>query len=467
MLFNSIEFLGAFLPITLLGYFLLNKYKLDTAGKIWLLFCSLFFYAWWKPIYLILIVSLMLFNFFAGQKLNYVENPRRRKIFYITCLMVNLSVLLYYKYANFMVANINLILPKGHELIMEKVALPLAISFFTFQKFAYITDSYKGETKGYNFLDFSLFVAFFPQLIAGPIVHHKKIVPQFEAISNKRFQLSNFLRGTYLFLMGLVKKIAIADTFAILANSGYGNAGHLSFIDSWFVSISYAVQLYFDFSGYSDMAIGAALMFNIKLPINFNSPYKSTNIQDFWRRWHITLGSFLREYIYIPLGGNRAGEFQTCINLFITFLVGGIWHGANWTFVIWGMLHGIALVVHRMWQKTKWKMNDAFGIVITFLFVNFAWVFFRATTFKDAISVLKSMVGLNSFHYSGSNVTTDIYLAPTLLVGIILLFCKNPNQLVSEFATNRKHLFYMVVLTIIGLIYLNSITASDFLYFDF
>ena len=215
------------------------------------------------------------------------------------------------------------------------------------------------------------------------------------------------------------------------------------------------------------MAIGAALMFNIKLPINFNSPYKSTNIQDFWRRWHITLGNFLREYIYIPLGGNRAGEFQTCINLFITFLVGGIWHGANWTFVIWGMLHGIALVVHRMWQKSKLKMNDALGVVLTFLFVNFAWVFFRATTFKDAISVLKSMVGLNNFHYAGSNVSTDIYLAPTLLVGVFLLFCKNPNQLVSEFATNKKHLFYMVVLAIIGLLYLNSITASDFLYFDF
>ena len=467
MLFNSPEFLGFFLPITLLFYFLLNKYQLDRAGKLWLLFCSLFFYAWWKPIYLILIVSSMTFNYFAGQKLNYIENKKLRKGFYIFCLMLNLSVLIYYKYTNFLVDNINFLLPQGHRLIIDKIALPLAISFFTFQKFAYITDSYKGETKGYDFLDFSLFVAFFPQLIAGPIVHHKKIVPQFENHENKRFQLDNFLKGTYQFLMGLIKKIMIADTFAIVANAGYGDAAHLSFSDSWFCSIAYAVQLYFDFSGYSDMAIGAALMFNINLPLNFNSPYKSTNVQDFWRRWHITLGNFLREYIYIPLGGNRNGEFKTLSNLVITFLIGGIWHGANWNFLIWGFLHGMALVVHRLWQKANLKMNDTLGIIITFLFVNFAWVFFRANTFSGAIQVIKSMIGLNSFRYDYSKVVTDIYIIPTLIVGLILLFCKNPYQLVPQFKTDRKHLFYLVVLTVLGLLYLNSITASDFLYFDF
>ncbi|MFZ1529696.1 MAG: MBOAT family protein [Ferruginibacter sp.] len=467
MLFNSLEFLGAFLPITLIGYFLLNKYKLDRTGKLWLLCCSLFFYAWWKPIYLILLMASMLFNYFAGQKLNYVENPRWRKIFYIACLMVNLSVLLYYKYANFLVDNFNLLLPQGHELIIDKIALPLAISFFTFQKFAYITDSYKGETKGYDFLDFSLFVAFFPQLIAGPIVHHKKIVPQFETESKKLFNFDNFTRGLYQFLMGLIKKIAIADSFAILANAGYGNAANLSFTDSWITSLSYGIQLYFDFSGYSDMAIGAAMMFNIELPLNFNSPYKSANIQDFWRRWHITLGNFLREYIYIPLGGNRNGEFNMLRNLVITFVIGGIWHGANWTFVIWGLLHGLALVVHRLWQRTGIKMSNTLGIIITFLFVNFAWVYFRATTIKDAHAVLKSMVGINGITYTGSNVLTDIYLVPVLLLGIFLLFRKNPYQLVQEFKLDRRHLVYMIILTIMGLMYLNSITANDFLYFDF
>jgi alginate O-acetyltransferase complex protein AlgI len=467
MLFNSVEFLGWFLPITLLGYFLLNKYKLDTAGKLWLLFCSLFFYAWWKPIYLLLIVTSMTLNYFAGQKLNYIENPRIRKAFYITCLMANLSVLVYYKYTNFLVHNINLLLPYDHAILIDRIALPLAISFFTFQKFAYITDSYKGETKGYKFLDFSLFVCFFPQLIAGPIVHHKKIMPQFEDENNKKFNSDNFIRGTYMFLMGLVKKIMIADTFAILANSGYGSAAHLSFVDAWLVSLSYCIQLYFDFSGYCDMAIGSALLFNINLPLNFNSPYKSTNIQDFWRRWHITLGSFLREYIYIPLGGNRDGEFNTSKNLVITFLIGGIWHGANWNFLIWGFLHGIAVAVHRAWLTTKIAVNDTVGIIITFLFVNFAWVFFRATSFSDAIAVIKSMVGLNHFKYDGSKVVTDIYIVPTLIVGAILLFCKNPNQLVQEFQPDRRRLLYMVGLTVLGLLYLNSITASDFLYFDF
>ena len=455
------------MPLTLFVYFLLNKYKLEKSGKLWLLLCSLFFYAWWKPIYLVLLMASMLFNYFAGQRLNYVEDPKWRKIFYIGCLMVNLSVLLYFKYANFFVDNLNYLLPKGHELIIDPIILPLAISFFTFQKFAYITDSYKGETKGYNFLDFSLFVAFFPQLIAGPIVHHKQIVPQFESHSQKLFNTDNFVRGLYQFLMGLIKKIMIADTFAILANAGYAEAHHLSFLDSWITSLSYTIQLYFDFSGYSDMAIGAALMFNIKLPLNFDSPYKSTNIQDFWRRWHITLGNFLREYIYIPLGGNRKGEFKMLKNLVITFLIGGFWHGANWTFVAWGLLHGIALVIHRLWQKTGIKMSNALGITITFLFFFFSWVFFRALTISDAFEVIKSMVGIKVAHYSGSHVFTDIYLLPMMLMGVLLLFWKNPKELVAEFKPDYRHLAYMIVLGLLGLLFLNSITASDFLYFDF
>jgi alginate O-acetyltransferase complex protein AlgI len=465
MLFNSIEFLGAFLPITLIIYFVLNKYGLDRAGKIWLLFASLFFYAWWKPIYLVLIVTSMTLNYFAGQKLNYIENPKTRKIFYIACLMLNLSVLLYYKYTNFIVDNVNLVL--DDDLLIEKIALPLAISFFTFQKFAYITDSYKGETKGYDFLNFCLFVSFFPQLIAGPIVHHKEIMPQFQDLEKKRFNPENFTKGIYIFLMGLVKKTAIADTFSLLANSGYGNVAGLSFTDSWLTSLSYGIQLYYDFSGYSDMAIGSALLFNINIPLNFNSPYKSTNLQDFWRRWHITLGNFLREYIYIPLGGNRKGEVSTLFNLFMTFLVGGIWHGANWNFLIWGSLHGFGLIVHRLWIKNNFKMNDYLGIFITFMYVNFAWVFFRAASFGDAMVVLKSMIGLGDIHYASSKVLTDIYIVPTVIVGVILLFCKNPMQLAKEFKPDTKHIIYMIILTIIGIIYLNSITANDFLYFDF
>jgi len=267
--------------------------------------------------------------------------------------------------------------------------------------------------------------------------------------------------------MGLINKIMIADTFAILANAGYAEAHHLSFLDSWITSLSYTIQLYFDFSGYSDMAIGAALMFNIKLPLNFDSPYKSTNIQDFWRRWHITLGNFLREYIYIPLGGNRKGEFKMLKNLVITFLIGGFWHGANWTFVAWGLLHGIALVIHRLWQKTGIKMSNALGITITFLFANFAWVFFRALTISDAFEVIKSMVGIKVAHYSGSHVFTDIYLLPMMLMGVLLLFWKNPKELVAEFKPDYRHLAYMIVLGLLGLLFLNSITASDFLYFDF
>ncbi|WP_229363234.1 MBOAT family protein [Flectobacillus sp. BAB-3569] len=407
----------------------------------------------------------MILNFFAGQYLNYVENKLKRKVLYITFLLLNLSVLLYYKYTNFIVDNVNLFI--SNDIIIDKIALPLAISFFTFQKFAYITDSYRGETKGYKFLDFCLFVAFFPQLIAGPIVHHKVIMPQFQDKNNLKLNLENVTKGSYMFLMGLFKKIVIADTFALMANAGYANVPELTFLDSWLTSLSYTVQLYFDFSGYSDMAIGVGLIFNIHLPLNFNSPYKSNNIQDFWRRWHITLGNFLREYIYIPLGGNQKGEYQTLFNLFVTFLVGGIWHGANWNFLIWGALHGLALVIHRVWIKRGYFLPNILSWILTFFFVNFTWVFFRALTFNDAIIVLKCMLGGTGGVRNGSVVFTDIFTLPVVVLGVILLFLKNPQELTKEFKPNIPHLIYMVVLALISTLYLNSITSSDFLYFDF
>ncbi len=254
----------------------------------------------------------------------------------------------------------------------------------------------RGETKEYDFLNYALFVTFFPQLIAGPIVHHKEMMPQFASRWNMVKRYKNIALGLFIFSIGLFKKVVIADTFAVWATAGFDTATTLNLIEAWATSLSYTFQLYFDFSGYTDMAIGIALLFNIKLPINFNSPYKALNIQDFWRRWHMTLSRFLRDYIYIPLGGNRKGEFRTYTNLLATFLIGGLWHGAGWTFIFWGFLHGLALVIHRVWQSLGFKMNKILAWFITFNFVNMAWIFFRAKEWDDAIKVLSGMFSLDN-----------------------------------------------------------------------
>ena len=287
----------------------------------------------------------MFFNFIIGRKLS--SNPSKPLL--IFGIIANVALLGYFKYADFFIENVNSLF--GTNIDLLNLALPLAISFFTFQQIAYLVDSYRKETKEYSFLNYALFVTFFPQLIAGPIVHHKEMMPQFENKWNLVKKYKNIALGLFIFSIGLFKKVVIADTFAIWATNGFDNATTLNLFEAWATSLSYTFQLYFDFSGYTDMAIGIALLFNIKLPINFNSPYKALNIQDFWRRWHITLGRFLRDYIYIPLGGNRTGKFRNYLNLLITFLIAGIWHGASWMFVFWGFLHGVAMVVHRAWKE--------------------------------------------------------------------------------------------------------------------
>ena len=295
---------------------------MTTASKGFLVFASLFFYSWWNILYLPIILSSMLFNFIIGNSLNDTKNPKKikfnKKSILSFGIVSNIALLGYFKYSDFFIANFNLATSSHIELL--NLALPLAISFFTFQQISYLVDSYRQETKEYDFLSYTLFVTFFPQLIAGPIVHHKEMMPQFANTRNKVKNYKNIAMGLFIFSIGLFKKVVIADTFAVWATAGFDAATTLNLFEAWATSLSYTFQLYFDFSGYTDMAIGAALLFNIKLPINFNSPYKSTNIQDFWRRWHITLSRFLKDYIYIPLGGNRKGEFKTYNNLMGTWL---------------------------------------------------------------------------------------------------------------------------------------------------
>jgi len=485
VLFNSLEFIILFLPIVFIGYFLLNKTKRYSLSIFWLVIASLFFYSWWNPKYFFLIFVSMIFNYLIGKLIRISEVYIYRKTFLVIGIIGNIALLGYYKYADFFLTSINSLFNSNIPLL--QLTLPLAISFFTFQQIAYLVDTYRNETKEYNFATYSLFVTFFPQLIAGPIVHHKEMMPQFASADNKSIKLDNIAKGLFIFSIGLTKKVAIADTFAVWANDGYQNYQTLSSAEAWITSLSYTFQLYFDFSGYCDMAIGIALLFNIKLPINFFSPYKSLTIQDFWRNWHTTLSKFLTQYIYIPLGGNRKGENRTYIHIFIIFAISGIWHGAGWTFVIWGVLHGLASIVYRAWNKLGKPLPKLFAWFITFMFVNATWVYFRAESVNQAHVILNKMIHISPIDFiqmfdkplpfptaktfSYIWVTLDnpkLVIVFILISFFIVLFTKNSIQLLRDFKPNWVSLIWVqlsIIIVLVSIFFLHK--NSEFLYFNF
>jgi len=405
MLFNSYIFLFVFLPITLAGFHLIGSKGHRRIAISWLVLMSLFFYGWWNPIYLGLILISILTNY--GIALALEEKPAKSIL--SAGIILNLALLAYFKYANFFIDNLNLI--TDSNITLERIILPLAISFFTFQQITFLIDAFRGETREHNFLQYCLFVTFFPQLIAGPIVHHKEMLPQFAKDSLYRLRSSNLAIGSTIFFIGLFKKVVIADEIALHATPVFLAAEEgvtLTFFEAWGGALAYTFQLYFDFCGYSEMALGAARMFGVILPINFYSPYRANNIIEFWRRWHITLSRFLRDYLYIPLGGSRRGTGRRYINLTITMLLGGLWHGAAWTFVIWGGLHGIYLVINHGWNAIKSKLainpskapsfiGSVAGRTITFTAVVIAWVIFRAESISGATRMYEGMLGLNGF----------------------------------------------------------------------
>lgn len=408
MLFNSYIFLFVFLPVTMLGFSWTQQRAGLESSIIWLVAASLFYYGWWNPIYLVLIVFSMLFNFRIGRAIATPPERKKamRKAFLAAGITCNLALLGYFKYANFFVDNLNAAL--GSSVSLHAIVLPLAISFFTFQQIAYLVDVFRGTVREYRFSHYALFVTFFPQLIAGPIVHHAEMMPQFKQGKALRPRLRNFAVGLTFIILGLLKKSVLADGIAAYSSPVFAAAhfgANVSFFEAWGGALAYTFQLYFDFSGYTDMAIGGARLFGIRLPVNFFSPYKATSIIEFWRRWHITLSRFLRDYLYIPLGGNRKGKVRRYANLMITMILGGLWHGAGWTFVLWGTLHGIYLVANHGWHRlcdrmqwTAFRRSRAWrGIAwaTTFLAVVVGWVFFRADSMNSALNLLKGMAGLN------------------------------------------------------------------------
>lgn len=413
MLFNSYAFILVFLPIAFAGTFWLGR-RSPRLAALWLGLASLTFYAMWDARFAPLLLSSIVFNFAAGNligRLRQVGDGAKARAALVAAIAADLGLLGYFKYANFFVASANQLLD-GQFPALE-VILPLGISFFTFTQIAFLVDVYRGYAREYSFVHYLMFVTYFPHLIAGPLFHHKQMMPQFTRPETYRVNLENLNAGLSIFILGLAKKVLIADGLAEYASPVFDAARDgkvLMLAEAWIGALAYTLQLYFDFSGYSDMAIGLALMFNVRLPLNFDSPYKSVSIIDFWRRWHMTLSAFLRNYLYIPLGGNRKGGARRYVNLMATMLLGGLWHGAGWTFVVWGGLHGLYLAINHAWRAFKARVSwgdggpaARFGAgALTFLAVVVGWVFFRADSFPSAWSMLSAMTGLNGVSVPGS-----------------------------------------------------------------
>jgi alginate O-acetyltransferase complex protein AlgI len=408
MLFTSFEFILIYLPLVFAGFFLLARFAGRKWAALWLGVVSVFFYGWWNLAYVPLLLGSIIFNYFMGFIVSkYKEKPAFLALsrgMLIAAIGSNLLLLGYYKYTNFFLGE--LALTAGNPQPALEIVLPLGISFFTFTQIAFLVDVWRGKAHEYNFWHYLLFVTWFPHLIAGPVLHHAQMMTQFQSQETYRIRSRNLAIGFALFTVGLSKKLLLADPISAYADTVFQAATSgqvLSMLVAWAGALAYTFQIYFDFSGYSDMAVGLSLLFGIKLPINFNSPYKAPNMIEFWRRWHMTLSQFLKDYLYISLGGNRLGEVRKLVNLMLTMLLGGLWHGANWTFVLWGALHGVYLCINHLYQKVPIQfrfgrfvpklLHNPLSVLFTFLLVVVAWIFFRANSLHTAEMMLVSMSG--------------------------------------------------------------------------
>lgn len=502
MLFSSFEFIFLFLPITLAFFFFLN-HRSRNWGLAWLAFASLFFYGWWKTSYLLLLGASILCNYFIGEVILDARReglPRRAKRAMALGVTLNIALLLYYKYTNFFIGALNGV--TGWHIPNPPIELPLGISFFTFTQTAYLVDCCYKTINRYNMVNYVLFVTYFPHLIAGPILHHSEMMPQFNYRKPHTLSAIDLSVGLSLFAMGLFKKVIIADNIAFLADIVFKDASAkhaVGFYQAWKGSLAYTLQLYFDFSGYSDMAIGLSRMIGIRLPINFHSPYKARSASEFWQRWHRTLSRFIRDYLYIPLGGNRKGLPRKYLNLLITMFLAGLWHGAGWTFMLWGLMHGVFLAVNHLWRDLKRRLGlpvqrrltplGLFWGLLTFLAVNFAWVMFRADSVSSGCTVLRSMFQFGQWRTLAQCSRADLTQFAVLAALLAWVFlAPNTQQVMRRYAPaiglyrgDRHFLFRAVLwkpnlpwaLLVAGLLstsvlaVLTSYKSLAFLYFQF
>ncbi|MBI4938105.1 MAG: MBOAT family protein [Nitrosomonadales bacterium] len=495
MLFNSYSFIFLYLPVVLLVFFWLARIS-HAFGAGWLALASLFFYGYWNSAYIGLLLGSIVCNYSFGMwiaKAGVKHEGRRKRQLLVAAVAANLLLLGYYKYTNFFIDSANSV--AGTQWSLGEIILPLGISFFTFTQIAFLVDTWQGKVKEYNFVHYLLFVTYFPHLIAGPILHHKEMMPQFAHASTYRINWDHVATGLLLFTLGLCKKVLWADSLAPFATAIFDGAQHgmttgilPTVYEAWSGALAYTLQIYFDFSGYTDMALGIALMFNIRLPANFNSPYKATSIIEFWRRWHMTLSRFLRDYLYIPLGGNRKGKPRRYLNLMATMLLGGLWHGASWTFVVWGGLHGVYLAINHLWREVaaekflywvpKWVGLLAGGM-LTFIAVVAAWVVFRANDMPHALVILKAMFGIAARPIAFDAVMHGNLLLLTELSGRDLLRLLVPGLLWVWLLPNSARIRFVSGSTLLTLLQAAAVLSmlyfaidqfgsySPFLYFQF
>jgi alginate O-acetyltransferase complex protein AlgI len=495
MLFNSYQFVFVFLPVVLLVFFYLGRLNRSWAAS-WLALASIVFYGYWSIKYVPLLLGSVTFNYVCGRALSRRAQTAKGRSLLIIAISANLLLLGFYKYTDFFLASINDI--AGTQIPLLAIVLPIGISFFTFTQIAFLVDAYRGMAREYSFTHYLLFASYFPHLIAGPILHHAEIMPQFQSSVPYRFSGRSFALGITIFAIGLAKKVLIADHFGAMASPIF-DAAHegvpIPLFAAWMGVFAYSFQLYFDFSGYTDMAIGISRLFGVDLPINFFSPYKSASIIEFWQRWHMTLSRFLRDYLYFPLGGNRKGVFRRYVNLMVTMLLGGLWHGANYTFVVWGGVHGAFLVVNHAWRAASGRLSggeSALGLrsawatlaarCATFLCVSVAWVFFRANDLGSASNLLRGMAGFGGRHMS--EVAAQRLLIRSIpelelsLFGAGILVWAMPNtrqisdRLELAFSRDAPGVFYRRIVpattgVVLALALVGMRRVSSFLYFQF
>lgn len=476
MLFPTYEFCFLFLPITLCTYFILGKlcHRTKTC-HLFLILASWFFYGYFNISYLTILIGSNLFNFTIASAMHFFITKQKNtfaKITFIFGINVNLLLLGYFKYYDFFIENINFIFQSN--LTVMHIILPLGISFFIFQQILFLVEQYRNRLAPGLFIDYLLFVSFFPQLVAGPIVKYEEIISQLHEKDHERPNSDNLSRGIYLFVIGLFKKIILADSLALIANNGFALTEY-GFCSAWVTSISYTLQIYFDFSGYSDMARGLGRMFNISLPVNFDSPYRSGSIREFWKRWHITLGRTLRECIYIPLGGNRNGLAVFILATMTTFFLSGLWHGAAWTFILWGTLYGLLIILEKIFSWEK-RVPYLIRRITTLSCINFLWVLFRAESIPKALSIYRGMFYFTDFDLRqtaslassfGVGMISQLGYLILFLVGGLSLVLASPNstQLDTHFRCNVRTCAFCIVLLLTSVIGMTRV--SNFIYFNF
>lgn len=487
MLFNSYIFVLLFLPLVLIGYFGINHFRKYKLANLFLIGMSLWFYGYYNPKYLLVIGISVLGNYGVAFGINHLsdEKIKWKKVLLILGIVANISSIFYFKYYDFFVSSLNAV--AGTDFVLRHVVLPLGISFFTFQQVSYLVDTYKGQTKDYGFIEYALFVVYFPQLVAGPIVLHSEMIPQFRDENRRCVNYQNLSHGLYVFAVGLVKKVLIADTLSKAVIWGFGDVASLSVLEAIIVILSYTLQLYFDFSGYCDMASGIACMMNFRLPQNFNSPYRATSVAEYWQRWHMSLTRFLTTYVYIPLGGNRKGKWKTYRNIMIVYLVSGIWHGANWTYIVWGITQGVFTCINRMTKNLWEKVPKALRWFINFGLINLFLVTFRAESLTQAWEYYKRLFSYSEGGFwrvreelaycfqmeeftvflpgTIAGISTNYFFMILMLAVVLLLsvFAKNSSEITFE--KTKRRAFATVALLVWGIFSLNGV--SEFLYFGF